>query len=665
MPLNKGLAKVACIFLLTLWAAWFVLTAKSVGIFTTPLNASIELHSWPTIRMGDYWLVRPGSHQVEVTADGYRKHEREINVDGHANQKHKIVLTPLPGNLNLSTEPSKQGKVFIDDILFGTIPGVIKDVPAGMRSIRLEVERYLPFHADISIKGQGLEQDMFAKLSPGWADTEFNSLPSDAEVIVDGRNLGRTPLRTELLYGEREIELRLKGYKTWKKNWVIKAGRPTNLGEIALAKADGEITINTVPEGAVVSIDGEYKGITPFSVKVSPGIKHEIDFIKEGFKPASQTISVASADKSKVILSLVPELANIRFETLPKDAQLLVDGTLMGTATQTLTLATHPHEFTIFRDGYATYQSMLTPRTGVEKKFRVRLKTAAAAKKEAEQKEQLKAKKGFVTTYVGQEMKLFPGGMVFLRSSQSAKDNQSNEMRRKVMLEKPFYFSTKEVTVGEFRRFLATYKPIEEIANLPNNDQHPVTSVSWIQAALYCNWLSRRDGLDRFYSISFGEILGVNPEASGYRLPTEAEWEWVVKDIENEKPPTFPWGKEYPPKIVSGNYADTSVKDLNFGFLADYDDGYKFSAPVGSYNKSPKGIYDMGGNVSEWVNDYYSDLLSNATTYDSLGPHAGATKVIKGASWMTSKANELRVNFREHRNDGQKETGFRLARYAR
>jgi formylglycine-generating enzyme required for sulfatase activity len=665
ISLNKGFVKVGCLLVLALWAAWFVLTAKSVGIFVSPSNSSITLHGWPTLKIGSYWLARPGPHQLEITADGYQKYERKLNVNETAYQKHKITLTPLPGNLNITTEPLKQGQAFVDGAFFGKIPGVIKEVPAGMRSIRLEVDRYLPFHVDLSIKGKGLEQAILAKLSPGWADIKINSLPRDAEIIVDGRDLGHTPLRAELLYGKREIELRLQGYKTWKKTWEIKAGRPSNLGEIVLAKADGEITINTIPEGATVSIDGQYKGVTPLLTAVSPEVKHKIDFMKEGFKPTSHTISVASADKSNVVLNLVPELASIRFETIPKDAQLMVDGALVGTATQTLTLPTHSHEFTIFRDGYATYQSMLTPRTGIEKKFRVRLKTAAAARREAEQNEQRKAKKGFVTTYVGQEMKLFSGGTVFLGSLKSEKNHQSNEVRRKVILEKPFYFSTKEVTIGEFRRFLATYSATEDIADLPNYDLHPVTSVSWMEAALYCNWLSRRDGLNRFYSINFGELLGVNPEASGYRLPTEAEWEWVAKDPENEKPPTFPWGSKYPPIATSGNYADISAKNSDIEFLTNYIDGYKFSAPVGTFNKSPKGIYDMGGNVSEWVNDYYSDLPSNATTYDSLGAHTGATKAIKGASWMSSKAKELRISFRRHGNNAQKATGFRLARYAR
>ena len=665
VSLNKNQIKLGCFFLITLWAAWFVLTAKSVGIVVSPPNATIELRGWPTIEIGDSWLARPGLHQLEISAHGYQPYERGLNVSEAISQKYSIALTPLPGQLNITTEPPQRGEIFIDDVSFGEIPGVIKEIPAGTRSIRLEVDRYLPFQANLNIAGKGLEQALIAKLIPGWADTKLDSLPAGAQITVDGRILGNTPLLAELLFGKREIELRLQGYKTWVKTWEIKAGRPANLGEIVLAKADGELNINTIPEGAVVAIDGEFIGVTPLLAAVSPDVKHKIEFMKEGFKPALQTISVASAAKSSVILDLVPELARIRFETTPKDAQLMVDGTLVGIATQVLTLPTHPHEFTIFRDGYATYQGMLTPRTGVEKKFRIRLKTAEAAEREAAQEEKRKTKKGFVTTYVGQEMKLFSGGTVFLGSPKSDEEHQADEVHRKVILEKPFYFSTKEVTVGEFRRFLATYSPGEDIMSLPNHEQYPVVSVSWIQTALYCNWLSRRDGLDRFYNISFGELLGVNPESSGYRLPTEAEWEWVAKDFKNKKPHTFPWGNKYPPTAVSGNYADTTASGSNIEFLKSYTDGYKFSAPVGTFNKSKKGIYDIGGNVSEWVHDYYSDLPSNATTYDSLGAHTGTRKVIKGASWMSSKAKELRISFRRHGINGEKATGFRMARYAR
>ncbi|MBT7560820.1 MAG: PEGA domain-containing protein, partial [Proteobacteria bacterium] len=363
VSLNKNQIKLGCFFLITLWAAWFVLTAKSVGIVVSPPNATIELRGWPTIEIGDSWLARPGLHQLEISAHGYQPYERGLNVSEAISQKYSIALTPLPGQLNITTEPPQRGEIFIDDVSFGEIPGVIKEIPAGTRSIRLEVDRYLPFQANLNIAGKGLEQALIAKLIPGWADTKLDSLPAGAQITVDGRILGNTPLLAELLFGKREIELRLQGYKTWVKTWEIKAGRPANLGEIVLAKADGELNINTIPEGAVVAIDGEFIGVTPLLAAVSPDVKHKIEFMKEGFKPALQTISVASAAKSSVILDLVPELARIRFETTPKDAQLMVDGTLVGIATQVLALPTHPHEFTIFRDGYATYQGMLTPRT--------------------------------------------------------------------------------------------------------------------------------------------------------------------------------------------------------------------------------------------------------------------------------------------------------------
>jgi len=70
VSLNKNYIKLGCFFLITLWAAWFVLTAKSVAILVSPAHATIELHGWPTLEIRGSWLARPGLHQLEISARG-------------------------------------------------------------------------------------------------------------------------------------------------------------------------------------------------------------------------------------------------------------------------------------------------------------------------------------------------------------------------------------------------------------------------------------------------------------------------------------------------------------------------------------------------------------------------------------------------------------------
>ena len=94
-----------------------MLTAKSVAILVSPSHATIELHGWPTLEIGGSWLARPGLHQLEISARGYQPYERELNVSEAISQKHKIALTPLPGQLNITTEPPKGGELFLPPTL--------------------------------------------------------------------------------------------------------------------------------------------------------------------------------------------------------------------------------------------------------------------------------------------------------------------------------------------------------------------------------------------------------------------------------------------------------------------------------------------------------------------------------------------------------------------
>src|SRR5690606_22141076 len=91
-------------------------------------------------------------------------------------------------------------------------------------------------------------------------------------------------------------------------------------------------------------------------------------------------------------------------------------------------------------------------------------------------------------------------------------------------------------------------------------DNQPVVQVSWTDAALYCNWLSEQEGLPVYYQVEGDQVSGFNPDASGYRLPTEAEWEWAARTDGNGNTLRYPWGENLPPPAGAGNFADVSVR---------------------------------------------------------------------------------------------------------
>ena len=99
--------------------------------------------------------------------------------------------------------------------------------------------------------------------------------------------------------------------------------------------------------------------------------------------------------------------------------------------------------------------------------------------------------------------------------------------------------------------------------------------------------------------------------------------------------------------------------------LTDYWDGYPVTSPAGKFNPNLLGVYDLGGNVAEWVNDYYSVYLENLKKIDSdpLGPEEGTARVIRGSSWRHSSISSLRFSYRDYGTQGRLDVGFRIARY--
>jgi formylglycine-generating enzyme required for sulfatase activity len=189
--------------------------------------------------------------------------------------------------------------------------------------------------------------------------------------------------------------------------------------------------------------------------------------------------------------------------------------------------------------------------------------------------------------------------------------------------------------------------------------------VSWQQAASFCNWLSRREGLPPFYRETNGIVTGFDPAATGYRLPSEAEWAWAAR-VSGDKLLKFPWeGGKFPPTHPVENYADSSSAFVTGRTLSGYNDGHVVSATVASFGPNHRGLYDLGGNVAEWVHDIYGIPSANGTTeVDPLGAQSGDNYVIRGASWAHSKITELRLSYRDYGQAGRDDVGFRLARYA-
>ncbi len=207
-------------------------------------------------------------------------------------------------------------------------------------------------------------------------------------------------------------------------------------------------------------------------------------------------------------------------------------------------------------------------------------------------------------------------------------------------------WSIYETRLGDWRRY-------ERDAGIPavaspsfvQGDDHPFSRASRDDAEAFCRWLTRKERAE-----------GLIGEDHEYRLPTDREWSLAAGlDDPPESSPAeldglaidqYPWGREFPPPGKVGNYAGAEAPRFlqERGVIEGFEDGFPYTAPVGSFPRNADGLFDLGGNVWEWVSDNYGGRLPR---------HA----VCRGASWADARPENLMTSMRnafspDYRGDG-------------
>ncbi len=175
----------------------------------------------------------------------------------------------------------------------------------------------------------------------------------------------------------------------------------------------------------------------------------------------------------------------------------------------------------------------------------------------------------------------------------------------------------------------------------------------------YCNWLSEQHGYRPVYTIN-GAAVTADWSANGYRLPTEAEWEYAARS--RGKAYAYAWGEG----AVKANVADETLL-IAKGWRPVWDghtDGYAYTAPAAAFTQGELGLSNMTGNVWEWCWDWYQPLYyGRGSGTDPTGPESGSERVLRGGSWINDPA-ALRVSNRYSAAADYRRpfVGFRVAR---
>jgi len=640
---------------------WFLLTARSVELKPSPPTATIEISGGLSFHLGGRYLMRPGTLQLQVNAPGYFELEQKLLVSEDEQQSYSLALEKMPGHLGINTRPQTV-QISLQNATQqsqqGETPLTLHDLAPGRYTLHAEAERYFPQTLEVYVKGMDLTQQVAVVLRPAWGQRYISSKPSWAEVLVNGISQGHTPLQIDILESGEAVTLKLAGHKDWQITMSATAGEQEEFPLIELQPADGILALSSQPQGAGITRNGHYLGITPLQIELAPDSLQQLRLTLDGYYPATHSLVIASGERRELTRTLKPKLGKLKISTQPTDARLYINGVSKGSANQSLKLLARPQRIEIRKAGYTSHFATLTPQPGVERALHVKLKTVAQTR--------AASIPPTITAPSGQTLKLFRPNTTFnLGASRREQGRRANEILRQVKLQRPFYLASTEVTNQQYHQFQREHTSNHASGNTLNQLKQPVVSVTWASAARFCNWLSQEQGLTPFYLEEKGEITGYASESTGYRLPTEAEWAWAAR-WNKGKIEKFLWGEALLPAVKSSNIADKSAAKILPRVLRGYNDGFAVSAPVASLMTNNKGLYDMGGNVAEWVNDYYSIAASAAggVETDPLGPKKGQFKIVRGASWRHSGLTELRLSYRDYSEKARDDLGFRIARYA-
>ena len=682
---NKTIQRIAIgLVFLVGYFLFYLFTSKAVEINTIPADAKVSVSGgfFPHLKISGRFLLRPGEYRADYSRSGYFSNSLDIEINEESSQVIDIKLKKTPGIVRFITQPDVVYELYLEGKFS---PFICEDMEMyqeecrkrgfsfggplepGTRDVELRFEKYFPIKEQLIINGMGEEQEFIFDLKPAWADVEIDTKPSEAEIFIDGKNIGLTPLDLDIMEGQHTLEIKKNGFKNFTTEIAVKAKENIVLELFNLSLLDSKINIISNPKEASVNINSIYRGLTPLELELEPLVSHTISLAKPGFKSISENIilktqeeilnerNVAYVEFEK---ELKPIYGSISFLGTP-GAGLILEGEQIGVVPINLDLLSKKQLLLIKKEGYVTEELMINPTSGYEQTIEINLMTPEEAA--------LAALPNKIQTSQGLEMRLiYPGNEFVMGAPRRDQGRKTNETERLVKITRPFYVGITETSNKEFREFEPKHTSGAEVFRELSNNMHPTVMVSWQQAVAYCNWLSTQESLEPAYKVNKGKYELTQPVSNGYRLLTEAEWEWLSRFNGGGGEQKYPWGDSMPVMEDSGNYADESAEVFMSNTLGKYWDGYPVTSPTGKFKANSLGVFDLGGNVAEWVNDYYSVYprdLKNVES-DPLGPLEGSSRMIKGSSWRHSSISALRYSFRDHAVTSRLDVGFRIARYS-
>ena len=568
---------------------------------------------------------------LDIEAEGYLKRTFE---GSHSSGINKIKLEKKPIRIDFSKLIEMPREIIINGEEYNEANAVLKE---GINEIYLTFENFLPALSNVLIDTEDyfyFENDLI----PVSKKIDVINFSPEDEILVNGKLLkSKGAVTLEKFMNVLEI---LRENRTIFTEVIFVNNNDDE--EILLEKFARKVQLNLKQKDVDIFVNNKFIGNTlSYLENLKDG--DSISFVKKKYY---REFLEYEGQKS-LIIDLIPKKGSLRVKA-DQNVEAVLFSNKLELTEDPIELIVGDYEITFAAEGFASETKMITINENKLTEVDISLLTV---REDAIRR----AKRSFKNS-IGVNLILNNPGKIIIGSGSEEFRRNKNEIKRKVDIKRHFYLSDSLITNSQFNQIMGTGK----------SDNLPVTNITWIQAAMFCNKLSKKEGFKPFYIINNEKLLGFDLSSRGYRLPTESEWEYVIglPDKSGIKQKIYPWGNAEKLDESIANLSD--INSGNKNVISNYVDEHKTLSPSDSYPKTASGYYDFLGNAKEWVNDFYSEEISiNDTKYmpDYIGPNFGKTHVIKGSSYQSFNLSELGISYRDDSEKGMDDLGFRIARW--
>jgi len=494
------------------------------------------------------------------------------------------------GGVRIETDPPGAMVVFGDKMRRS--PAEFDQLRAGNYSARIMLAGYEPEDAHFEIDPERQTQIPPLRLSRSRGAAELASRPAGAAFEVrQGEEVirsGTTPATlTDLPTGDYRLVMKLDA-RTRRDSLEIKRGEVTARD---VEFASGMIKVSSHPAGAEILLNGQPAGTAPLEIKAAEG-EHELVAKYRAWPAQQRKVNAAPGPPAEAAFEFPG--GSVKITSAPGGASVFQGARELGKT---------PLHLEDLEPSEIRYELRLAGFKSIE-----------------------------VTG------KIQPGEQTFLparfvkRLGPRRGEPWENSLGMKFVPVGEVLMGIWPVRVQDYEAFCAATGRGRSVPDFAQDHAHPVVRVSWEDATAFGEWLTQKE-----------VAAGLIEEGQSYRLPTDLEWSAGdglpdegrnTPEERDGKLKDFAWGKQWPPPAGVGNLADSAGRRANG--IPGYHDGFPQTSPVGSFPANRLGLFDMCGNVWQWCRDSYKGGATNARDWG----------VLRGGSWGTATASELRASYR-------------------